>query len=289
MNKKTALLALFGVLNFAPIAFGQFFFLVEKQQRFDQTGNATTAADASAPFRFQVQIGSSGNNTESPTNPPPPNEFTFAGNPSPISLSPPSDSNSQWQYRGDFNVQADMDAAFPNGNFTLNIGGNTGNVALNGDLYTNIPQAGFSVGGNWSGNIYSIFGGQDLVINTNSIAGFTSGNFRVGIDASPAGGFSGNQSDIQFDSFDGGLVDSSGNITIPASLLQAGQSWDVSLDFNAFASLSNSTFPGNTSVGLYTVQTRFTVAAVPEPAETALLIGLSAIGLAAWRRRKSVA
>lgn len=291
MNKKAVFLTLLCALNLAPTAFGQFFFLVEKSTQFDQTGAASWVGDAN-PYRFQVQIGSSGNNTESPTNPTPPNEFTFAGNPSPISLNAPTglNGNDQWEYRANFNVKTDMDAAFPNSNYTLTIGGQTGNISMANENYVNTPQASFDVLGNWSGNVYRIYGGaQDLVINTNSIAGFTSGNFRVAIDASPAGGFNGTQNDIQFDSLDGGLVDSSGNITIPSSLLQPGQSWDVKLDFNSFSSFSNSEFSGNTGVGLFTVQTRFTVSSVPEPAETTLLLGLSAISVAAWRRRKQVA
>lgn len=291
MNKKIAIFACLSALTLTPHAFSQFVFVVDKSNRFDQIGGSSLIPNASSPYRFQVQIGKNGNVTEDSNTPPPPNNFTFAGNPSPISLVAPTGVNGddQWQYKADFNLKTDMDAAFPNGNFTLTIGGNTGNVGLNGDLYTNAPQASFSVAGNWSGNVYSIYQGQDLVINTNSIAGFTSGNFRVGIDATPGQGFSGNQSDIQFDSFNNGLTDSSGNITIPSSLLQTGQSWDVELEFNAFSTLDQSTFPGNTAVGIYTMRTQFQVAAIPEPAEAAVMLGLSAIGLAAWRRRKQVA
>ncbi len=286
MNKKLALLAVVSALNFAPAAFGQYFFIVEKQIRFNQTGPTDILIDPDAGYRFQVQIGSNGDTPQDANTPTPPNQFLAPGNETPISLIPPAGTGEQWRYRQDYAIQAPMDAAFPSGNYTVTIAGNTGNISLTGDGYPNIPKAAFSIAGNWSGNVYTIYQGQDLVINTNSIFGFTPGAFRVGIDAAPVAGFV-SQNDIQFDSFDGGLTADSGNITIPGSLLQSGQTWDVSLEFNAFSSISNSTFPGNFSVGLYTVQTNFQVSAIPEPAETALMISSLALGLALWRRRKA--
>jgi len=290
MNKKIALLALLGTLYLAPASFGQFFYLVEKQQVFDQTGNSTVSPDASQPFKFNANIGSSGGgNSETSNNPAPPNSITVPGNATPMDLSAPTQSDSEWKLKQGFTSQAAMDAAFPNGNYTFTTAGNSGVANLAGDLYPNSPIASFNnVVGSWSGNTFNIFSGQQLVINTNSIAGFVSGNYRVGIDASPQGGF-GNitPSDIQFDS--GPNFDlSNGNITIPGNLLQAGETWDVKIDFNAFSSFNGTVIPNGSLVGLYTSETSFQVTAIPEPAETILLAGCLALGLACWRRRRVV-
>lgn len=285
MKKTFALLSVLGLLNAAPCAFGQYFYLVQKEQDYDQIANGTVVADTN-PYDFSVQIGKNGNSTEDSNTPTPPNQFTAPGNATVYSLNPPGGSDSEWKYKQVYGNQGDMDTAFPNGSYALTIGGSSGNVGLNGDLYTNAPVASFSVSGNWNGTVYSIYQGQNLTISTNSIAGFTSGNFRVGIDASPTSGFMSSPNDIQFDSFDGGLMDSSGNITIPGSLLQAGETWDINIEFNAFSELNGTVLPNGTTVALYTASTDFQVSAIPEPADAVLLVGAATLGFACWRRRK---
>lgn len=285
MKKNLVLLSLLGLLNAAPCAFGQYFYLVQKEQDFDQIANSTVVADAN-PYDFSVQIGKNGNSTEDSNTPTPPNQFTAPGNATVYSLNPPGGSDSEWKYKQLYATQRDMDAAFPNGTYSLTMGGSSGNIGLNGDLYTNTPIANLSVPGSWSGTVYTIYQGQSLVISTNSIAGFTTGNFRVGIDASPVSGFMGGQDDIQFDSFDSGLMDSSGNITIPGNLLQAGETWNIQLEFNAFSALNGTLLPNGTTVALYTATTNFQVSAIPEPADAVLLASAAALGFACWRRRK---
>jgi len=290
MNKKILLLALCGTLNLSPAAFGQYFYLIEKQQHFDQTGDSTLVPD-STPFQFLASIGVlGGNNSETDSNPTPPNSVTIPGNPTPYALSNPSSTNNgDWEYKSDFSNLASMDAAFPNGNYTLTTGGSSGNINLTGDLYTNTPVASFSVAGTWSGSVYSIAAGQSLTINTNSIAGFSAGNDHVQIDASPAQGFSGNVSSLQFDSLPN-LTDSSGNITIPSIDLQAGETWSIKLEFDAFSSFNSTLIPNGTAIGLYEEKTTFEVTAIsiPEPSETVLMAGALALGCAFWRRRHAV-
>jgi len=196
-------------------------------------------------------------------------------------------SSGQWDYKQDFTTQSAMEAAFPNGTYTFNSGGTTANFPLTGNLYTNIPTATFNLSGIWSTSIYYIQPGQDLTINTNSIAGFTTGNYRVGIDANVNNNINSYPS-IQFDSLNNGLTTANGNITIPGSELTAGTDWQVKMQFNAFSNFTSSGINGGTNVALYTMNTKFDVQVVPEPGETALMIGTLALGAAQlWRRRKA--
>jgi len=284
MNKKIALFALLGIASFAPMASAQYIYLIGKDQDFLQTNVGASAPDSAHAYRFEASIngGTQDANTPASSN----NITTPGGGLGLVNIAFDA-SSGQWDYKQDFTTQSAMEAAFPNGTYTFNSGGTTANFPLTGNLYTNIPTATFNLGGIWSNSIYYIQPGQDLMINTNSIAGFTTGNFRVGIDANVNNNIN-SYASIQFDSLNNGLTTANGNITIPSSELTAGTDWQVKMQFNAFSNFTSSGINGGTNVALYTMNTKFDVQVVPEPSETALMIGTLALGAAQlWRRRKA--
>ncbi len=284
MNKKFALVALLSLAQFAPPAFGQYIYIINKQEQFVQSGAGTTVANPGSPWHGEAQISGGTQDNSTPTGP---NSIvTPGGGLGTVPLAFSSDDN-QWEYQQDFTSQAALETAFPNGSYTFNSGGSSASISLTGNTYTNIPTATFSItNGVWNNDVYYILPGQSITIMTNSIAGFVPGSFRVGIDASAQNNIN-NYPSIKFDSLDDNLMDASGSITIPGSELQPGDVWSMELQFNSFSTINTSTgLNGGDNIGIYTMKTDVTIDAIPEPAETALLAGLLMLGAAQWRRRK---
>src|SRR5437870_1219009 len=104
------------------------FYLIEKRQQFIQTSSAAPGADPLVPFRFSAEIESNNVDISSLAN----HAFTPPGG---SLTNTPTVTPDRFQFRQDFGTQAAMDAAFPNGTYSVDVGNVTGiNLGLTGNL-----------------------------------------------------------------------------------------------------------------------------------------------------------
>jgi hypothetical protein len=168
-----------------------------------------------------------------------------------------SNGNTSYQYNEKFGTQSAMDAAFPNGTYTLSVtGGSNFSLSLSGNLYPNTPEI---TGGNWNSS------GQLVINSTQS----TTLNFSTFTAYGTVGVLSHMQ--LQIQSFDGSTVSlSQTNITptnsgpftsyvIPAGTLTPGSIYECQLQFDAVSAENTTAVSGDTAVAVYSTQTQFTL------------------------------
>jgi Ig-like domain-containing protein len=215
---------------------------VQKLEYFDQTVSTGAIADPSTPFIFN------------------------SGSPVAMTFTPPGGSamaltmeqgSSKFKFNQDFGTQSAMDAAFPNGTYTLAVtGASSFTLSLTGNLYPNTPQI---TGGTWnqSGQLV-IDPTQNETLNFNTFTGYGT-----------AGALS--HMMIEIASPDGSTVDlTQSNITptnpsaftsyeIPAGTLTAGSIYYCTLEFDTVTSDNTTAVSGDTAVAIYSTQTFFTL------------------------------
>ena len=194
-----------------------------------------------------------------------------------------------------------LNTLFANGATTVTVQGNTYTLDTDGAANNQafmvpvVPTLTFS-GGLWSGGKYVIDVSQTLTIATNNWTGFSTagigGFMEVGLDGLPIGVTDATRvfSRLAPTSFAGDINESALNATfiVAANTLTAGQ------DYEGFSTFARMVSQDTSQAGMFAIawwanETSFTISAVPEPSTYALLAGVAALGLAAWRRRKTTA
>ena len=189
--------------------------------------------------------------------------------------------NSKWSFDkvvgappADFTSQAALDAAFPDGNYTMGVGSLAGNVTigLTPDSYPNTPVI---TGGTWDaqGNL-SVNATVDTTIGFNTFANYanqgaigfsiysvgTDGQGHINVAQQLVNTFS---LSIQSDP----LVTS---YTVPAGTLQANQVYFAELDFIQIVNLNTTAIPGAFGAGVFERHTGFYISTAPVAAPAIL-------------------
>jgi hypothetical protein len=281
------------------------FFVVGKEQRFDQTNTATVnprAVDVpnnQYPWRIFTDINGSGLTSTTPaallTN-----VVTTPSGSSTTNYSVAWDtSGNQWKYRAGFSTQAGLDAAYANGTYgvSVNSGAGTFNLPLGAtNHYPNTPIATLT-GGNWVGGVYQFNPANTLTISSGTYnTDFLYSTARIEI------GINGNSYNFQLDKGVGSTTpflstDTMGSIlaSLPPATFISGNTYNVDISYNyatsfadissAFGQVANSA----NGVTIFGATTSFTIQAVPEPSTYAAIFGVVALAGVMIRRRRRAA
>lgn len=160
--------------------------------------------------------------------------------------------------------KAEIDSAFPNGNYIFTVQGKTINLSLPRDTYPTAPRMVLS-GGRWVKGAYRIKTNQVLTINSGTYTGYgTHLNDYLGLNME-----NDTTGDDVFEQgqvakkLAGGPPVAKGKFIIrkvPANTLQAGSTYYIYATYNAIVSQS-SALPGATAIGSYEVSTEIKVVA----------------------------
>lgn len=247
------------------------FVLVSKRQRFDQVDNTTATPTASSwSFRANVE-GDSISGIAAPT-------MTLPGGTGSTTFSYESGDDA-WVVESDYTSQGLLDAAYFNGAYGITVlGQSVGPLNLSGNTFPPAPIASLS-GGTISGGVLLWDPAQALTL---TISGAGIDHMGVYI--------SGN--DYTDGTEDFGVVTLSW--TIPADSLTAGTSYMVELGFDDIVGGTSPAAVNGTGglsaaqfAAVYTAQTKFTIQAIPEPANYAAVAGLISLAGLMSRRRQA--
>ena len=199
---------------------------------------------------------------------------------SPVSMSftPPSESStaltlpagsSTYQYDMTYGDKASLDAAFPNGSFSLSAGGASSfALSLTGDLYPPAPQI---TNGTWNSSGQLVL--DPTQNNTLNVSVFT-GYAATGVLS---------HMQIEIMSDDGNTVDlrqtnitpTNGSAftsyTIPAGTLAAGSMYQCTLGYDTGTAENTTAVSGDTAVALYSTATNFTLVTSGAPSGAATI------------------
>jgi hypothetical protein len=248
---------------------------INKGIHYTQTGASTVTLNNPTPYSVNADISGTGLSTLIPTGP---NQVTpSVGGPYGLIY----DSGKQgWNYNSGGMSQSLLDSTYPNGAWTLESGGNTWNLSLNGDLYPNAPIATFSAG-TWSGGILNLTAAEaaaGFTVTTNVFGtNFLSGSSYVGL-------FLENLSAENFPTF----TTSSVTLNVSGGTLGAG-THNLSMDFQRMLGMDNS-ISGYVALIGYNANTNLTiqVEAIPEPSTYATIFGaLALLGVLIRRRGRT--
>ncbi len=273
--KTKQLLPVLVVMILAASLPAQIYVSVNKGIHYTQTDVGTVSPNNPTPYSVNADISGPGLSTLVPVGP---NRVT-PSTAVPYGLTYDPD-RSGWNYNSGAMTLSSLDSTYPNGNWTLEAGGNTwGPLSLIGDLYPNAPEATFSAGTWTSGVLYltAAEAAAGFTVTTNNFtANFSSGSSYVGL-------FLDNLSAENFPTFTAPSV----MLNVPGGALGAGTHY-LSMDFNRLTAMDNSV-SGYVAVVGYNANTNLTiqVEAIPEPSTYAAIVGVITLaGVMIHRRRK---
>lgn len=274
MKTKQSLLVLVAMIMAAPLP-AQIYVSVNKGTHYTQTDVGTVSLNNPTPYSVNADISGPGLSTLIPSGPnqvTPSTAVTYG-----LTYDP---GRSGWNYNSGAMTLSSLDSTYPNGNWTLEAGGNTwGPLSLTGDLYPNAPIATFSAG-TWTGGVLYLTAAEAAAGFTVTTNTFTT-NYSSGY--SFAGVFLDNLSADNAPTFTASSV----MLNVPGGALGAGTHY-LSMDFNRLTAVDNAV-SGYVAVVGYNANTNLTiqVEAIPEPSTYAAIIGVLALaGVVIRRRRK---
>jgi len=149
-----------------------------------------------------------------------------------------------------FTTQAALDAAFPDGNYTLTANGQSIGASLTGDIYPNVPLVTVSQG-TWNANGTLVFDPtQALTLTLNFTANYIAGQSHLDMEVYGFSGQAGSYSNSQNSGLNLSLNQVS--LTIPANTLNNGAIYVVSASLVvAPTPVDTTTFPGFLTGALY--------------------------------------
>lgn len=226
-------------------------FLIAKSQNFRQTSSAAPVADAAAPFQFvSVVFRGAAMLTGG--------SLTFTGTASPRTYS--LDPSGSLSILDTFATQAQMDAAYGNGNYTVNMNTTAGNysrsITLLGFLgYPTLPQLTVPAN-NWQAGSLLVDVTQDYTFTWNSFANATAVDF---IQLAIAG------STVVVQ-----LPASQTSYTVPAGTLLSNVNYSGTLGFVRVAGATTGGTDVGNGVAVLVRTNTFSITTVPEPSVWAL-------------------
>jgi hypothetical protein len=272
------------------VTLSDYFFF--KGALYSQTSTADPVPFATDPYYFNVGINGTNASTINP-------DPTFSG---PASGTLTSVSGTRWDYKQGFATKAALDAAFPNGTYTLVINGITppagvdltfGSAPTHPDGYpTNIPKI-TNTDLTWSGG--------NLLINP---AVTTTLTFTPGHDFTEFLGYTPPPNNPNFrqvlaffastgpdpawkierSSFAGG--EGFDHFDLVSGFLTPGVTYRTVLTYDIYSTYDNTSIAGAEGVAMFSNQLQFYITAVPEPSTIALLSGLAGLSAALWHRAR---
>jgi hypothetical protein len=199
-------------------------FLLAKSQNFDQSSSAPPVADPTAPFQFGSLIMMGTANISSAT-------VTFTGTASPRMYTPAG--NGDFSILDTFTTQAQLDAAYGSGNYTLNIVTDAGTFSRTIFLfpfsYPTTPMLTVP-SGNWQSGVLSVNAAADYNLTWNN---FSNANPIDLIEL------------IVGDSMFGPFPATQTSYLLPAGTLQPGTSYTCGVGFIRVAGTAG----GDTNIG----------------------------------------
>lgn len=247
------------------------FVLVQKNHDFMQTGTSSVVeANGSVdPAGFSVSLEGSGLSGYGGTL-----SFTSPGGSGVAGGTGSYNSgNNSYAFKQTFSggsAYADLDAAFADGTYDVNVDGTHVALNLSGGVFPSAPLATITgTTGVWNAAEYIIQPGHDLTISSvfSDAANYSRAHISLEI--------SGNGLNQSFDQFA-----TSAQLDLLAASLVSGQSYNVRVGFAGVVDSDEVTLAPATAAALYTSETTFllTVASpVPEPARCALLFGATGL------------
>jgi hypothetical protein len=229
------------------------FIVVQKSQLFDQTSAAGAVPDPLAPFTFDASC-------------PVAMSFTPPGGTSTALTAEQGGNGTKYSYSTNYNTQALMDAAFPDGAYTLAVtGASSFMLNLTGDKYPNTPQV---TGGTWNSSGQLVVDPtKDYTLNLSTFTAYGTGAALSHMQ-------------IQVQSFDESNVNLSQtymtptnsapftSYLIPAGTLAAGSIYQVFIEYDTAIEENTTAVTGDTAVTIYTANTMLTIVTSGTPASS---------------------
>jgi hypothetical protein len=261
---------------------------VLKAAEFTTTDGTTTTA-ASTPYNFNTFInlsGSAAGDTVGATVP--------SGSTGNVSMT--FSGGDGWEYSQNFTgapstAKSNMDAAFANGDYTLNSNSSFVTLTLGSggaDLYTSAPL--FTVTNGtftpfWSGGVLRVDPTQTLTITSGTFSGFVANQSFIGLDVE--GGS--NNLNLRATTFSDMSLNTV-SLNVSSGSILSGQTYSGILEFIRWTEVDTTTVSGVTAVAGFASITSFSIQAVPEPSTYAAIIGALALaGVMLARRRRAAA
>jgi|GEM_PF-4596682 len=190
-----------------------------------------------------------------------------------------------WDHEVVFSGKAQLDAAYSNGTYAMNVAGTALTLNLTGDAYPNTPLLSFNQGF-WSGGVFYFDPTQNLVMTTNVFSSYGShpeAFISINVDGDTGPGYFQQVEQFHSDAPDDDFL----SLTLAAFDVASGQDLEVEAGFTAVVDFtSDATFPDAPIAALYSSFVNLQLRAVPEAANAAWVAGLGALGFVLSRRRR---
>jgi hypothetical protein len=302
---RVALLAaLLGSLSFPGLATAQTYVTLMKSKEYTQT--SANAPSTTNQFDLQFQV-------DGASNPAPTVKIASGTDAGDTSTAPYISSSGKYFIESSgYSTETALNDVFGSGTYNIHVNG-TKATSLgfpSGDLYPNLPTPSFTqsssnpLAGTWSNGTYMVDPTQSLTIATNAFTtNFASGQVAMNLAINS---LDGDNVSLKTLSAGTGSTDTtqsdSVSLSVPAFSLTPGDSYQVTIDFidyvnptstgpSSLADPDTSSIPGYTLISGFQTEDDFTITAIPEPAASAAIAGLVALGLGYYgiRSRRSAA